>query len=118
MTLYLLIWLVWLPRGKDVLYVSSDSPIWQEYMAEHVLPLVHHRAVILNWSEREKWSSWSFSVRVFRAFGGSREFNPMVVVFRPLQRARHFRFLKAFKAWKTGDPRQVEQLRRELVSFL
>lgn len=27
-TLYLLVWTLWLPRGKDVLFVCSDSPIW------------------------------------------------------------------------------------------
>ncbi|HJX84533.1 MAG TPA: hypothetical protein VJ723_09335, partial [Candidatus Angelobacter sp.] len=116
--LYLLIWLVWLPRGKDVLYVSSDSPIWQQYMADQILPLVKNRAVVLNWSEREKWFRYSFSVRVFRAFGGSREFNPLVVVFRPLRRARCFRFLPAFKDWKHGNTGSVEQLRRELMSSL
>jgi hypothetical protein len=30
--IYLLVWVLWLPNGKDVLYVSSDSPIWKEYM--------------------------------------------------------------------------------------
>jgi hypothetical protein len=32
-TLYLLIWALWLPRGKDILFVYSNSPIWNEYMA-------------------------------------------------------------------------------------
>ena len=31
-TLYFLIWLLWLPKGKDVLLVYSDSPIWHDYM--------------------------------------------------------------------------------------
>lgn len=26
---YLLVWGLWLPRGKDVLFISSDSPVWQ-----------------------------------------------------------------------------------------
>lgn len=51
-TLYLLIWTLWLPRGKDILLVYSDSPIWQGYMASEVLPLVQERAVVLNWSQR------------------------------------------------------------------
>ena len=33
-TLYLLVWTFWLPRGKDILFVYSDSPIWHDYMAE------------------------------------------------------------------------------------
>src|SRR5262249_19151097 len=43
--LYMLVWLLWLPRGKDVLFVFSDSPIWRDYMAQQVLPLVQERAV-------------------------------------------------------------------------
>ncbi len=50
-TLYLLVWVIWLPRGKDILFVYSDSPIWHEYMATQILPLVQDRAVVLNWSE-------------------------------------------------------------------
>ncbi len=118
LALYILIWLLWLPRGKDVLFVYSDSPIWHAYMAERVLPLVGSRAVVLNWSERKNWSRWSFTVHVFHTFGGSRNFNPLVVVFPLLRRARYFRFLPAFKDWKQGDTASVEQLRQELVSFL
>jgi hypothetical protein len=59
--LYLLVWTCWLPRGKDILLVYSDSPIWHEYMATEVLPLVQKRAVVLNWSERQKWRRWSDS---------------------------------------------------------
>jgi hypothetical protein len=98
--LYLLVWLVWLPRGKDTLFVYSDSPIWREYMTHVVLPLVEKRAIVLNWSERSKWRRWSFAGHVFRSFGGSTDFTPMVIVFRPLRLARLFRFWSAFKDWK------------------
>jgi hypothetical protein len=116
--LYLCIWLFWLPRGKDVLLVYSESPIWQDYMVSEVLPLVKERARVLNWSERSKWRDWSLSVLAFRFFGGRYAFNPMVVVFRPLSRARTFRFWPAFKEWKHGDREPVEKLRRELFLLL
>ena len=61
-TLYLLVWTLWLPRGKDILFVYSDSPIWRDYMTSEVLPLVHERAVVLNWSERKKWERWSLGL--------------------------------------------------------
>ena len=51
---YLLVWVWWLPKGKDVLYVSSDSPIWKEYMETEVFPLVAKRAIVLSWSARSK----------------------------------------------------------------
>ena len=116
--LYLLVWLLWLPKGKDILLVYSDSPTWREYMTTEILPLVERRAVVLNWSERNKWSQWSLGVAVFHHFGGGRDFNPLVVLFRPLQRARTFRFWPAFKDWKHGYREPVERLRQELRSAL
>src|SRR5579863_9280507 len=74
--LYALIWTIWLPRGKDILFVSSDSLIWHDYMKSQVLPLVQQRAVVLNWSERKTWPRWSLSVAVFRHFGQSHAYNP------------------------------------------
>ena len=116
--LYLLVWLLWLPKGKDILFVYSDSPIWHEYMTTEILPLVERRAVVLNWSERNKWSPWSLGVAVFHSFGRSRDFNPLVVLFRPLRRARTFRFWAAFKDWKRGYQEPVKRLRQELLSAL
>ncbi len=112
--LYLLIWLLWLPKGKDTLFVYSDSPIWQEYMTRHVLPLVENRAVLLNWSQRRTWRKWRLTEQVFYSFGGGHDFNPMVIVFRPLRRAKLFRFWPAFKDWKQGRTESVGQLTNDL----
>ena len=116
--LYLLVWLLWLPKDKDILFVYSDSPIWREYMTTEILPLVESRAVVLNWSERSKWPLWSLGVSVFHRFGGARDFNPLVVLFRPFQRARTFRFWPAFKDWKRGSREPLERLRQELFAAL
>ncbi len=116
--LYLLVWLVWFPKGKDVLFVYSDSPIWREYMTSHVLPLVRERAVVLNWSERRQWSRWSLKFSVFRVFGGSREFNPMVVKFRLFRSAKILRYWSPFQDWKRGYTEPVESLNNQLLSIL
>jgi hypothetical protein len=113
-TLYVLVWVLWLPKGKDVLFVYSDSPIWKEYMTQQLLPLVQERAIVLNWSERSKWREWSLPVRVLRSLGGGPDFNPMVILFRPLRPALAFRFWSAFKEWNHGEPEAVERLRKEL----
>jgi hypothetical protein len=115
---YLLVWAWWLPRGKDVLFVSSDSPIWKEYMEDEVFPLVAKRAMVLSWSARSEWSKWSFAVRVFRTFGRGRDFNPMVVLFRPFRSARIFRFRPAFRERKHGNSANIEELRRDLMQVL
>jgi hypothetical protein len=83
-------------------------------MTEQVLPLVEERAVVLNWSARNKWRRLSFPVHVFRTFGGDREFNPLVVLFRPFSPAKIFRFWAPFKDWKHGYTDPVERLRNEL----
>ena len=117
-SLYLLIWLLWLPRGKNVLFVSSDSPNWKEYMSGQVLPLVASRAVILNWSERKNWPRRSLATHFFRTHAGDREFNPMVVAFRPMRRAAFFRFYGPLKDWKHGNSEPVEWLRQELADYV
>jgi hypothetical protein len=115
---YLLVWLWWLPAGKDVLLVCSDSPVWREYVDTEIFPLVAGRAVVLNWSARHNWPKWSFAVRVFHTFGRGHDFNPMVVLFRPLRKAQIFRFLPAFKDFKHGQTESLEKLRRELMLAL
>jgi hypothetical protein len=116
--LYLLVWALWLPKGKDVLFVYSDSPIWHEYMTTQILPLVQERAVVLNWSERKKWSRLSLAVAVFHHFGGAGDFNPLVLLFKPLRIANIYRFWSAFKDWKRGYREPVERLTQELVASL
>jgi hypothetical protein len=116
--LYLSICLFWVTRGRDTLFVYSESPIWQDYMLSEMLPLVESRAVVLNWSERAVWKWWSLRVLAFRFFGGSNAFNPMIVVFRPFHFAQKFRFWPAFREWKQGNTKAVEKLKLEIVDTL
>ena len=106
------------PRGKDVLLVYSDSPTWSEYMTREILPLVSSRAKILNWSERKRWPTWSLPVRVFHTYSGSRDFNPMLILFRPFGKAVFFRFFPAFHEYKHGKPDRLEQMRQALIAQL
>lgn len=115
--LQVVIWMVWCPRGRYALLIYSDSPVWREYFEADVLPAAGTRAVVLNWSERESWE-WSLAVVAFRFFGGSREFNPMAVVFRPFAWARRFRFYRAFRAFKHGRSEEIEKLQRQFVELL
>ena len=82
-SLHITIWTLWCLRGRDVLFVYSDSPIWHDYIEDVLLPLLGDRAVVLNWSQRKRWRV-SIARLAFHHFGGSREFNPLAVVFRPL----------------------------------
>jgi len=117
-TLNILIWLLWIPQGRDVLLVYSESPIWRDYMRTQILPLVQERAIVLNWSERKRWPRWSMAKSAFLSFAGGREFNPLVVVFHPYRRAQCFRFFSPFKDWKRGNTEPVERMRQDLLRSL
>ena len=115
--LHLLIWTFWCIRGRDILFVYSDSPIWQQYFEQNVLPAVGSRSVVLNWSDRKQWS-YSLPVALFRFFAGTREFNPLAIVFQPLAWPRRFRFYGPFKAFKHGRHQEVEDMRSQLLEIL
>jgi hypothetical protein len=118
--LYLTVWLRWCRRGKFVLFVYSDSPIWHDYVEEQILPHLKDCAFILNWSERKKWRRWfpSLPIMAFRYFGGNREHNPFAAVFRPFHLARKFRFFNAFKEFKHSKPDSLEKMRREFLDLV
>lgn len=109
-----LAWSVWCSRGKCVLFVWSDSPIWKEHIQREILPNIEHRAVILNWSQRSQWSRWSLAVRAFCFFGGRREFNPIAIVFKPFHRTQVFRFWKPFKDFQHGDETALAEMSKDL----
>jgi hypothetical protein len=109
--LCVLVWLLWCTRGKDILFVYSDSPIWYDYVEVHIIPRIESRAVILNWSKRRHWlRRWTLAALVFRNFGGGREFNPLALYFRPFRLHQSFRFWKAFRDWKHGRTATLKQI--------
>src|SRR5262245_15387650 len=101
--LHMVLWVSCLGAGPLVLFVYSNSPVWQGYIEDHILPKLPRGSLILNWSERRRWR-WSVSVAAFRFFGGRREFNPLAVVVRPFRWGRTFRFWRAFRDAKHGKP--------------
>jgi hypothetical protein len=100
--LHVLLWVLWNPAGKRVLLVYSNSPTWQSYIEEHIIPRLPPGAIVLNWSERRQWRRWSLAYLVFRFFGGRYEFNPLAVVIHPFRWGRTFRFWQAFRDFKHG----------------
>jgi hypothetical protein len=107
--LHLLIWSWWCLRGRDILFVYSDSPTWHDYVERHILPYLGDRAIVLNWSGRKRWRPL-LARMAFRHFGGSRQFNPIGIVFRPLRRTRIFRFWKPFQDFKHGHSESLAEI--------
>lgn len=118
LVLHVVVWVAWLPRGKSVLIVSSESPVWKDYMADRVVAALRDRSVVLHWSGRGGWPRWpTLEILVFWYFGWGMEFNPLAIVFRPLRIARVFRFWKPFREFKHGKPQAVEDLTRGLLEY-
>jgi len=111
------VWLTWCPQRRYALVVYSDSPVWQEYFETQVISRLGARAVVLNWSKRKRWTL-SLPVMLFQVFGGSRDFNPIAIVFQPLLWPRRFRFYKAFRSFKHGRTEDVDELCREFFRLL
>jgi hypothetical protein len=117
--LHLAVWTLWLPRSKRLLFIYSDSPVWQNYIQERIIPQIQDQAVILNWSRRKKWSYRQFlAVAVFRHFGGRREFNPLAIVFRPFRLGRVFRFYQPFHDFKRGHPESLVRVESDFFGYL
>jgi len=115
--LQLVVWIAWCSRGQYALVVYSNSPIWQEYFEQQVIPALGSRGIVLNWSERRRWP-YSLSVVLFSFFGGTRNFNPFAMIFQPLAWSREFRFYAPFQAFKRGRPQEVDELSREFFELL
>jgi hypothetical protein len=62
----------------QVLFVYSNSPNWQEYIEQQILPRLPANTAIMNWSERKKWSRLSLPVLAVHYFCGD------VIVIRQL----------------------------------
>ena len=105
--LYLLVWMTWLSRGRDILFVYSDSPHWKDYIEEEILPRVKSRSIVLNWSERRNWiGRFSLATMLFRHFGGHKEFNPIAIHFRFMRIHNTYRFWEPIRRWRKKNDRQ------------
>lgn len=117
-SLHMLIWIRWSRAGTRVLFVYSNSPVWQSYIENNIVPRLPPKSVVLNWSERRTWPRCSLAVAVFRFFGGRREFNPLAVVVEPFCWGRTFRFWQAFRDAKHGNHTALNRVETEFFTYL
>ncbi|HSL02621.1 MAG TPA: hypothetical protein VK901_03665, partial [Nitrospiraceae bacterium] len=106
------IWIAWSTRGRRVPFVYSNSPNWQEYIEQRILPRLPANTVIMNWSERKKWSQLSLPVRTFHYFCGDVNCNPAAVVFCP------FRLWQPFRDYKHGKVEPLVKVEREMFDYI
>jgi hypothetical protein len=114
--LYGLVWSWWIgSRKKRVLFVYSHSPNWQDHLERTVIPHLPPTAVVLNWSERQRWPRFALPVLLFRFFGGTREFNPIGLVFERFALVRRYRFWKPFRELKHGHPEALGDVEAQFL---
>jgi hypothetical protein len=113
--LHLALCVAWLPRGRRVLFVTSDSARWTPYLEANVLPRLPKSAVVLDGAERARWSPLQLGVWLFRMWAGPRDEAPVAIVFRPWRSPKVFRFFGAFEELALGRP---EPLRAASAAFL
>jgi len=112
-------WRAHAAQGRRCLFVYSESPNWQAYCEENILPRIRDRAVVLNWSQRRLWNDESpWEARYFRRFGGDRKFNPMALVFCKRGRVKAVRFHQAFLDLKHGKGSALRKAEAELFSLV
>ena len=116
--LLLVIWLRWYMRGRRVLFVYSNSPVWQDYVEQRILPRLPERSIVTNWSDRRKWNRFTLPAQAFYYWGGDKKFNPLGIVFRPFRMPLVFRFWEPFMQYKHGKPEALIKLEREMFEFM
>jgi len=109
----------WVRKGKHILYVYSESPNWQSYIEENILPKLEDKSVFLNWSKRSEWKKGKpLEAKVLEYWGGESEFNPLAVVFLPNGKVKVIRFHKAFMDFRHGKDILLKRKESELYEVL
>lgn len=113
-----LIHVLWLPRGKNCLVVYSESPYWQSYFENGLVPRLAVQSYVLNHSQRKSWNSFDLATLAFLCFAGEREYNPLVFVFHPFRLPKRFRFYEAFRDYKHGKIKKLNEIETKLSDCL
>ena len=105
--------------GKYILFVYSESPNWQEYIEENIIPCIKTKAVLLNWSKRSEWKKRKpLEAKALLHWGGDSEFNPMAIIFVSGWKVQTIRFYQAFKDFKHGKSKLLREKEEELYAYL
>jgi len=111
------IWLTWSTQGVTMLIVYSNSPHWQKYFEKGLLPLVEPKSKVLNWSDHLTWPI-NIKMIAFYRFAGERDFNPMIIFFRPFRWPTTLRFFQPFRDAKHGKTKPLCNLEKNLSDRL
>ncbi len=109
----------WRSEGKVILFVYSESPNWEDYIEQEIMPKLSHCAVFLNYSRRAEWKNkMPLEAKIWEQWGGSREFNPIAIVLPDRGKVETIRFYRAFRNFKHGEDGLLRQKEAELFSLV
>src|SRR4030042_5802994 len=89
-------------NGKRMIFVTSNSPIWHDYLENKWFKRIAKYTYILNWSERNQWNNSQWEVRMFRHWGGDRDMVPLIIIYVNSFNIRKIRLYKPFIEYKHG----------------
>ena len=84
----------WFSKGRHIFFLYSDSKKWKEYFEQKLVPKIQDKAVIWNWSTRQKdgWNENLIEAKIMSLFRPMGFFYPMAVVFLPSGDVKIFQF--------------------------
>ena len=84
----------WFSKGRHIFFLYSDSKKWKEYFEQKLVPKIQDKAVIWNWSTRQKdgWNENLIEAQIMSLFRPMGFFYPMAIVFLPSGDVKTFQF--------------------------
>ncbi|MCX6830546.1 MAG: hypothetical protein NT028_00190 [candidate division Zixibacteria bacterium] len=111
----------WGIEGRFALFVYSNSPKWQAYVKEQIIPKIAQYTVTLNWSKRADWKTeMPLEAKIFKHFkhrGEGKEL-PLAIILLRWRRLRVVGFYKAFKEHNRGNDNLLEQQEDRLYHLI
>jgi hypothetical protein len=108
----------WGPEGKRILFVYSESPNWQAYIEQKILPGLSPFVISLNYSRRAEWKNKKpLEAKIWEQWAGDTDFNPIAIVLPDRGRVKVVRFYQAFRDFKHGNDRLLRQKEDELYGL-
>jgi hypothetical protein len=94
-------------NGKRIIFVTSNSPIWHDYLKNKWVKRITKYAYILNWSERTQWNNSQWEVRMFHHWGGDRDMVPIIIVYINFFHIQKYRLYNPFIEYKNGKDKTL-----------
>ena len=105
--------------GRDVILITSESPIWSDYIRDNILPPLGDRALVMNWSERRFWQhDMPVAARAHRRWSGEKGMVPTIIVMHGFWKVENVSLYQAFRDYKHGKTSTLKVAEDQLFSTL